>query len=68
MGKISEVDEYRDQSRGGSGVKAMNVTDKTGKLISAITLTDEDLKTANLILISKDGQTIKVALDSLRIT
>lgn len=68
MWKISEIDEYRDQSRGGSGVKAMSVTDKTGKLISAITLTEEDLKTANLILISKDGQTIKVALDSLRVT
>ncbi len=68
MGKISEIDEYRDQSRGWSGVKAMAVTDKTGKLISAITLTEEDLKNANLILISKDGQTIKVALDSLRIT
>lgn len=68
MWKISEIDEYRDQSRGGSGVKAMAVTEKTGKLISAITLTEEDLKSANLILISKDGQTIKVALDSLRIT
>lgn len=46
----------------------MAVTPKTGKLISAITLTEEDLKIANLILISKDGQTIKVALNSLRVT
>ena len=68
MGKISEIEEYRDQSRGGSWVKAMNVTEKTGKLISAITLTEEDLKLSQLILISKDGQTIKVSLSSLRVT
>lgn len=46
----------------------MNVTEKTGKLISAITLTEEDLKLSQLILISKDGQTIKVSLSSLRVT
>lgn len=68
MWKISEIDEYRNQTRGGSWVKAMAVTEKTGKLIGASTISDEDLKIANLILISKDGQTIKLPLAGIRVT
>jgi DNA gyrase subunit A len=67
MGKISEIEEYRDQSRGGSWVKAMSVTPKTGKLISAMTLSEEDKEFSNLILITRDGQTIKMALKSMRV-
>ena len=53
MGKISEISEYRDQNRGGSGVKAMNVTPKTGNVISAMTLKKEDLTDTDLLLMSK---------------
>ena len=68
MGKITDIDAYRSQSRGGSGVKAMAVTLKTGKLIGASMLKEEDRKEANLILISKGGQTIKLPLKGIRIT
>lgn len=68
MGKISEISEYRDQNRGGSGVKAMNVTSKTGKVISAMTLKKEDLTDTDLLLMSKGGQTIRLPLKGIRIT
>ncbi|MBW7954678.1 DNA gyrase subunit A [Candidatus Gracilibacteria bacterium] len=68
MGKISEITEYRDQNRGGSGVKAMNVTTKTGKVISAMTLKEEDLLDTDLLLMSKGGQTIRLPLKGIRVT
>lgn len=68
MWKITQTEEYRNQTRGGSWVKAMAVTVKTWKLIGAFTLSDEDLKVANLMLISKDGQTIKLPLAGIRVT
>lgn len=68
MGKITDIEAYRSQSRGGSGVKAMAITLKTGKLIGASMLKEEDRKEANLILISKGGQTIKLPLKGIRIT
>lgn len=68
MGKITSTDAYRNQTRGGSGVKAMAVTAKTGKLVGATTVSEEDLEIANLMLISKDGQTIKLPLKGIRVT
>ncbi|NDK08968.1 DNA gyrase subunit A, partial [Candidatus Gracilibacteria bacterium] len=68
MGKVSDLEGYRSQGRGGSGVKAMNVTPKTGKLISATVLSEEELKESSVLLMSKDGQTIKLALSSVRVT
>ncbi|MFA5917237.1 MAG: DNA gyrase subunit A [Candidatus Gracilibacteria bacterium] len=68
MGKISDLEGYRSQGRGGSGVKAMNVTTKTGRLISAAVLSQEELKESSVLLMSKDGQTIKLALSSVRVT
>jgi len=68
MGKISEISEYRDQNRGGSGVKAMAVTKKTGNIISAMTLTEEQLKNSDVLLMSKDGQTIRLPLKGIRVT
>lgn len=53
MGKISGVEDYRSQKRGGSGVKAMAVTAKTGALVSAKMLSEEDRKNSDVILISK---------------
>ena len=62
LGKISDIDEYRNQKRGGSGVKAMAVTPKTGKLVSAKILTEQDRKESDILLISKAGQTIRLNL------
>ncbi|HYC34480.1 MAG TPA: DNA gyrase subunit A, partial [Candidatus Paceibacterota bacterium] len=56
FGKKTPVNEYKVQGRGGSGVKCVKVTDKTGKLISAKIVTPE---TEELIAISKKSQVIR---------
>lgn len=68
MGKISALEEYREQWRGGSWVKVGATTEKTGEIIGAFTLTEDEKMNNNLILISKSGQTIRVPLASVRIT
>ena len=68
MGKISALEDYREQGRGGSGVKVGATTEKTGQIIGAFTLTDDQKSTASVILISKDGQTVRVPLADVRVT
>lgn len=68
MWKLTLIEEYRNQKRWGSWVKAMAVTAKTGKLISANMLSEEDRKISNIILISKWGQTIRMTLKWIRKT
>lgn len=68
MWKISEITEYRDQNRWWSWVKAMNVTTKTWKVISAMTLKEEDLLDTDLLLMSKWWQTIRLPLKWIRVT
>lgn len=68
MWKLTGIDEYRNQKRGGAWVKAMAMTAKTGKLISATMLSDEDRKSTDVILISKSGQTIRINLKDIRKT
>lgn len=54
---------YRITSRGGKGVKTMNITDKTGQLVSISNVTDEN----DLMIINKSGITIRVKVADLRI-
>lgn len=61
-GKQSSVNDFKVQARGGSGVRAVKLTDKTGELIVARLVTSESLE---LIVISKKGQVIKIELDSI---
>jgi len=68
MWKVSDLEWYRSQWRWWSWVKAMNVTAKTGKLISATVLSEEELKESSVLLMSKDWQTIKLSLSSVRVT
>jgi len=68
IGKISPLDEYREQGRGGSGIKVGATTEKTGKIIGAFTLTEEEKKEGSIILISKSGQTIRIPLRDVRTT
>jgi len=68
MWKLTSIEEYRNQKRWWSWVKAMAVTDKTGKLISANMLSEEDRKSSDIILISKWGQTIRMTLKWIRKT
>ena len=62
-GKRSSLDEYRITNRGGKGVKTLNITEKTGKLISINSVTDAD----DLMIINKSGLTIRMAVEDLRI-
>tara|TARA_B100000780_G_scaffold72072_1_gene48280 strand:+ start:39709 stop:42357 length:2649 start_codon:yes stop_codon:yes gene_type:complete len=62
-GKRSAVEDYRITNRGGKGVKTINVTEKTGNLISLKNVTDND----DLMVINKSGITIRIGVDTLRV-
>lgn len=62
-GKRSPLDAYRETNRGGKGVKAMNITDKTGLLVSVGSVTDND----DLMIINKSGLTIRIRVSDLRV-
>lgn len=62
-GKRSELDEYRLTSRGGKGVKTLNITEKTGKLIALKDVTDDK----DLMIINKSGITIRMAVSDIRV-
>ena len=68
MWKLTFIEEYRNQKRWWSWVKAMAVTSKTGKLIWAKIISEEDRMTSDIILISKWGQTIRLPLKWIRTT
>jgi DNA gyrase subunit A len=53
---------YRITNRGGKGVKTLNITDKTGKLLSIQNVFDED----DLMIITKSGVTIRMHVDTIR--
>lgn len=63
FGKRSEVEEYRITARGGKGVKAMNITEKTGKLVAIKEVSDKD----ELMIINKSGITIRIRVSDLRL-
>ncbi|MCC2739783.1 DNA gyrase C-terminal beta-propeller domain-containing protein, partial [Thomasclavelia ramosa] len=52
-GKRSDIEDYRKTNRGGKGVKTLNITDKTGKLVAIKSVTDEN----DLMIINKSGIT-----------
>ena len=61
-GKRTDLDEYRITNRGGKGVKTINITEKTGKLVSIQAVTDEN----DLMIINRSGITIRTAVDGIR--
>lgn len=62
-GKRSDLDDYRITNRGGKGVKTLNITDKTGNLISI----KEVKETDDLMIINKSGITIRMPVNDLRV-
>jgi len=62
-GKRSAVDDYRITNRGGKGVKTLQITEKTGELISILNVTDEH----DLMIVNKSGITIRMAVSDLRV-
>jgi DNA gyrase subunit A len=68
LGKVTEISEFREQGRGGSGVKVGAITKKTGNVVGSSLLSDEDYKEGEVLLISRSGQTIRLTLKTVRIT
>ena len=62
-GKRTDLDEYRITNRGGKGVKTINITEKTGKLISIQAVTDDN----DLMIINRSGLTIRTAVSQIRV-
>lgn len=62
-GKRSVVEDYRKTSRGGKGVKTINVTEKTGKLVAIKAVTDEN----DLMIINKSGILIRMKVSEVRV-
>lgn len=63
FGKRTDLDEYKVQHRGGKGVLTYRVTDKTGSLVGAMSVSDDD----DLLLISSDGTIIRMHVDGISI-
>lgn len=61
FGKRTDLDQYRLQSRGGKGVRTYNVTEKTGFLVGAKIVTDDD----EILLITNDGIVIRLNVDNI---
>ena len=62
-GKRSDIEDYRKTNRGGKGVKTLNITEKTGKLVAIKSVTDEN----DLMIINKSGITIRLKVEDVRI-
>jgi DNA gyrase subunit A len=64
LGKRTPFDDYRTQTRGGKGIITMKVTEKTGPVVGAVTVTLED----ELMLMTSTGQSIRIKVDGIRET
>ena len=62
-GKRSQVEDYRKTMRGGKGVKTLNITDKTGRLVAIKNVTDEN----DLMIINRSGIAIRLSVAECRI-
>lgn len=62
-GKRSEVEDYRKTNRGGKGVKTLNITEKTGRLVAIKNVTDKN----DLMIINKSGTAIRLSVAECRI-
>ncbi len=62
-GKRSIIEDYRITNRGGKGVKTLNITEKTGRLVAIKEVVDED----ELMIINRSGITIRIEVKQLRI-
>jgi len=62
FGKRTSIDEYRITNRGGKGVKTINITEKTGKLVGMLAVSEKE----DLIITCKSGITLRTALSSIK--
>jgi DNA gyrase subunit A len=65
-GKTTPIDDYKTQNRGGSGIKTMNMTPKTGPVIAArIVVKTEGVEEGEMVVISKKGQVIRTGINEI---
>lgn len=62
-GKRSDIEDYRMTNRGGKGVKTLNITDKTGKLVDIKNVDDNK----DLVIINKSGITLRMKVSDIRV-
>ena len=62
IGKRTDFEEYRAQSRGGKGIITMKTTEKTGNVVGALTVRDED----EIMLITVGGQMVRTSVKDIR--
>ena len=62
-GKRSDIDDYRITNRGGKGIKTMNITEKTGRLVAIKSVNDEN----DLVIINKSGITLRMKVADIRV-
>jgi DNA gyrase subunit A len=65
FGKRTPVNDYRLQRRGGSGIKTANVTKKTGSVINAALIHEDEVATFDLLITSEKGQVIRIPVQSV---
>lgn len=65
LGKLTSVDSYKIQGRGGSGIKTAKVTEKTGFVIHASAVDIEKNKEKDIVLMSTKGQVIRLPFKSI---
>ena len=63
-GKRTDLDDYRITNRGGKGVKTLQITEKTGKLIAIKSVTDDN----DLMIINRSGLTIRIPVSDIRVS
>ena len=63
FGKRTAIEEYRSQIRAGKGIKTYNMSDKTGKIVGATMVNNED----ELMLINSDGVLIRLRVDDISV-
>ncbi len=68
FGKRTKLQEYRQQGRGGSGIKTAKVTAKTGRLVAADIIETKQVDNTDLFIISEKGQVIRIDAASVRLT
>ncbi|MGN1213751.1 MAG: DNA gyrase C-terminal beta-propeller domain-containing protein, partial [Bacteroidaceae bacterium] len=63
FGKRSPIEDYRLTGRGGKGVKTINITEKTGKLVAILMVDDQN----DLVIVNKSGTAIRIPVTDLRV-
>lgn len=64
--KMTKLEEYREQSRGGKGSKNLKVTEKTGKVVDVLSFNPEDIDKYDIVMLTTGGQSIRTKANSLR--